>query len=188
MRRRLLLSLIAALALPLVGCGKSSEPVLKADTEGIYVEVDELKYQVQSSRQLNQLTLDDRPYLQGIAPAQARLGPDEEWFGVFMRVENETGETHPSAVDFEIHDTQENVYTPIDFVQPLDRNYFVYQAQEVGPGTILPIADSPAGERQPYGSLILFKVRRFSLDNRPLELIIKGRGRPATEAVVDIDV
>ena len=42
-----------------------------------------------------------------------------------------------------------------------------------------------SSERQPNGSLILFKLKRFSLDNRPLELTIRGQ---ENRAIVNLDV
>jgi hypothetical protein len=183
----LLLVLLSALALG--ACGNREDgPTTEAETEGIYLEVDELKYQVQTSRQLNPLTVDDQSYLQGLAPEDAALRPDEEFFAIFLRVENETDEAHTSAVDFEIRDTQENVYTPLEYEQRRDRNFFVYRAGVVPPGDLVPNPDSAPGERPPFGSILLFKVRRFSLDNRPLELIVKGRRAPQVEGTINLDV
>ena len=183
----LLLVLLTAVALGACG-NRESEPTTEGETEGIYVEVDGLKYQVQVSRQLNPLTVDDQSYLQGLAPEDRRLRPDEEFFAIFLRVENETEDTIPSAVAFEIRDTQENIYTPLEFLQPLDQNFFAYRAARVPPGDLLPIPDSAPGERPPFGNVLLFKVRRFSLDNRPLELIVKGRRVPQVEGTVNLDV
>jgi hypothetical protein len=191
LRRLPTLLLVALLAVVAAACGnRTSDPITEGETEGIYVQVAGLKYQVQTSRQLNPLTSDDQSYLQGLAPEDARLRPDEEWFAIFMRVESDDPENPPlpSAVDFEIRDTQENVYTPVEFVQARDRNTFVYQSRIVAPGDTQPLPDTPAGERPPYGELILFKVRRFSLDNRPLELIVKSRQVPQTEGTVNLDV
>jgi len=189
LRRLVTLLTLALLAAGSAACGnRTSEPITEGETEGIYVEVGGLKYQVQSSRQLNPLTVDDQSYLQGLAPEDADLRADEEFFAIFLRVENETQQGRPSAVDFEIRDTQENVYTPLEFVQPRDRNFFVYQSGMVPPGELVPDPDSAPGERPPYGSLVLFKVRRFSLDNRPLELVVKSRQVPQTEGTVNLDV
>ena len=189
MPRPLALLLVLLSALALGACGnRESGPTTEGETEGIYVEVDGLKYQVQVSRQLNPLTSDDQSYLQGLAPEDRRLGADEEFFAIFLRVENETDQEHLSAVDFEIRDTQENVYTPLEFLQPVDLNFFAYRAGVVPPGDLIPIPDSAPGERPPYGSIVLFKVRRFSIDNRPLELIVKGRRVPQVEGTINLDV
>ena len=126
---------------------------------------------MQVSRQLNALTKDDEEYLQGVSEDDSTLGPDQEWFAIFMRVENDGEEPHEAAGEFEIHDTQENVYTPIELPES---NAFAYQPGEVLPGDLIPAADTAGAERSPYGQVILFKVERFSLDNRPLELYVEG--------------
>ena len=178
----------------LAGCGANDQPAQRnesysavnaqvAETEGIYLEIEEMKYQVQVSKQLNPGTRIDRDYLSGLSPADARLARDEEWFAVFLRVENEVDEAKPNAVDFEIRDTQENVYRPVRFGP---ENPWAYRPVVVPPLELYPFSDTPAAERPPYASLLLFKVRRFSLDNRPLELIITGR--EGQQAIVNLDV
>ena len=182
MRPSLLLRLLAlvVVSLTLAACGGSEKEEIEgsgqahsgfAETEGIYVEVDGLKYQVQVSRQLNALTKDDEEYLQGVPEEDSTLGPEQEWFAIFMRVENDGSEPHEAAGEFEIHDTQENVYTPVELPES---NAFSYQPSVVQPGDLIPKVDSAGAERSPYGQVILFKVERFSLDNRPLELYVEG--------------
>ena len=170
---------VVVLSLALAACGSEKAEIEGsgqshsgfAETEGIYVEVDGLKYQVQVSRQLNPLSLDDEQYLEGVPEDDKVLGSDQEWFAIFMRVENDGEEPHEAADEFEIHDTQENVYTPVELSQD---NAFAYGPATLPPGDLIPDVDSAAGERSPYGSVILFKVQRFSLDNRPLELYVEG--------------
>ena len=160
-----------------------SENAQVAETEGIYVHLDELKYQVQISRQLNPLIPADRDFFQGVSAFDRELESDEVWFGIWMRVENDTEEPIPSVEEFEIRDTQENVYRPVTF----DRtNVWAYRPVRVQGDKLYPTAETPAAERQPFGALILFKVRRFSLDNRPLELIL--RSQSGEEAFVNLDV
>jgi len=184
--RPLLLLLVLACALAVGACGRGDERVVEGETEGLYIDVGKLKYQVQVSRQLNPLIANDRAYLEGVAPEDRRLRPDEEWFAVFMRVENDEadGETAASAQEFEIHDTQENVYTPVEYT---GFNPFAYRPAPIPPEDVLPQTDSPAGQRFPFAAVLLFKVRRFSLDNRPLELIIED---PAggEEGTIALDV
>ena len=186
--------LALALAGTLAACGANDQPEQRnesfqsvnaqvAETEGIYLDVDGLKYQVQISRQLNPLLVSDRDYLNGLSAEDRELSKDEEWFGVWLMAENVEHEPLPNATDFEVRDTQENVYRPVQFEQ---ENVFAYREARVAPGDRYPDTDSPAGERQPYGSLLLFKLRRFSLDNRPLELTIT---RPeGQQAIVKLEV
>ena len=49
----------------------------------------------------------------------------------------------------------------------------------------LPDADDPQRERFPNGAMLLFKVKRESLNNRPLELNIRGQ---EDRAIVNLDV
>ena len=187
MGRSLRLTIAAALsaaALLASGCGGEHQPITQADTEGIYLELDELKYQVQMSRYMNADDVEDRDYLIGLGEATAQPAEDETWFGVFMRVENVTDEPIMSANEFEIHDTQDNVYRPI----ALDRdvNPFAYEATEVPPHSKLPLPDSAADQTAIKGNLLLFRVKTASLQNRPLEL--RFRRGSGTEAVVDLDI
>ena len=178
---------IAALlcALLFAGCGNKEEGgVTVADTEGIYLDVDELKYQVQISRYMNPNDVEDRAYLTGLPASTPEPTGDETWFGVFIRVQNTTDKPIAPANDFRIVDTQDKVYRPI----PLDTNInpFAYKPDPIAPKGLIPEADSVASEGTIQGSLLLFKVKTESLQNRPLEFRFKrGSG---TEAVVNLDV
>ena len=60
------------------------------ETEGIYIDVGDLKYQVQLSRIINPNDEEDRYYLEGLPAGTVPPKPDEAWFGVWMRVQNTT--------------------------------------------------------------------------------------------------
>jgi hypothetical protein len=191
--RILAVLLTLALVPTLAACG-SEQPAQRnesyqsvnaqlAETEGVYLDIEGLKYQVQISRQLNPLLIDDRDFVQGVPQSDLDLAKDEEWFAVFMRVENPGDKPLPNAIDYEIHDTQENVYRPVD-IGP--GNVFAYRDATVAGNELYPHSNSPAGERPPYGAMVLFKLRRFSLDNRPLELVITGRN--GQQGIVNLDV
>ena len=187
---RLLTPLALCAALLASACGQEAqdpggfqtEIAIVAETEAIYVPLDGMKYQVQVSRQLNPDIVDDRDYFNGVAEDSKDLGEDELWFGIWMRVENEVEEPRRSIDDFEIHDSQDNVYRPVEFGPG---SAFSYRSDVVEGKELYPDPNSPAGERQPYGSLLLFKLRRFSLDNRPLELIMTSED--GEKAVVTLD-
>ena len=181
--------LIAALGL--AACGSEheegeyqGESAQLAETEGIYVDVDELKYQVQTSKQLNPLLPDDKSYLSGLSDLGRELATDEEWFGVWMLVQNYAEEPIQTADDFIIVDTQENEYRPVFLGE---ENDWAYRAKRLEPKETLPGSNEPARERSPNGSLLLFKLKRRSLDNRPLELVIRSR-RTGEQAIVNLDV
>ena len=91
--RRCLLLVIAVAALGVSGCGDKEQTITAGESEAAYVTLGDLQYQVQISRQLNPRDVEDRAYLTGIAPDQARLRPGESWFGVFLLVQNENTTT-----------------------------------------------------------------------------------------------
>jgi len=179
--------LLAALACALLGsgCGDAEDDTAPvADTEGIYLDVDDLKYQVQISRYMNPSDVEDRSYFVGLPEGTAQPAGDETWFGVFIRVQNQTDRAIAPANDFQIVDTQENVYRPI----PLDTNvnHFAYRPDPVGPKSLIPQPDSVVAEGTVQGALLLFKVKTSSLQNRPLEFRFRrGSGQGG---VVDLDV
>ncbi len=189
--RTLVALLSAAAALGLAACGQEaqergsfqSENAQVAETEGIYLTLDEMKYQVQASRQLNPLLIDDKAYLEGVSADDRELGSDEVWFAVFLRVENETEETLEVAEDFEIRDTQESIYRPVSIEAGND---FAYRPGPIEGKELYPLPNSPAGERPPQGAVLLFKIKRISLDNRPLELLITSP--EGEEGFVNLDV
>jgi len=184
MRRLLVISAAIFCALVASGCGNKEEIVTSAHTEGIYLDIDHLKYQVQISRYMNPNDVEDKSYLIGLPQSTAQPTGEETWFGVFMRVQNTTDDPHTPSSDFTIVDTQENVYRPV----PLDTkiNPFAYKADPIAGGGLLPEPDSAASENTIQGSLLLFKVKTDSLQNRPLEL--RFTGSDGTEGVVDLDV
>jgi hypothetical protein len=189
MNRRLarfaLAAALAAGATTVTGCGNKEDVVTEAKTEGIYLDLGGLKYQVQTSRYINPNDVEDRTYLQGLPAGTSQPAADETWFGVWMRVSNETSQPRPMADTYEIHDTEKNVYRPV----PLDAkvNSFAYSAADLAPRTIIPLASSIPASGPIGGSLLLFKVKTSSLQNRPLELRFNVGGSGQTD-VVDLDV
>jgi hypothetical protein len=182
MIRRCALVLAAAAALLVAGCGNKQDITTEAPTEGIYLDLGGMKYQIQMSRYLNPKDVEDRSYLAGL-PTGVAAGNNNVWFGIWMRVENLDKHPHAMASQYEIHDTQGGVFRPV----PLDprSNPFSYQPGNVEPGNIFPLPDSAAGNGPIQGSLILFKIPVDSLQNRPLVLKMTQGG---TTATADIDV
>jgi hypothetical protein len=180
-----LVLVLAALALVAVGCGQEDEPRTTAETEGLYVEIGGLKYQVQMSRYMNPNDIEDQEYLVGLPESTAEPDADETWFGVWVRVQNESDEPRPAADTWEIHDTQDNVYRPIPVDSEINR--WVYEPGDVPPGTVWPVADSAAGQGPTQGLLLLFKVTTESLQNRPLELRFSA-GPQGEVGTYDLDV
>ena len=184
MRRPLLLLAVLLAGLTLTACGNADEPTAEGETEAVYLELGGLQYQVQISRQLNPFDVEDRYYIQGAAGAETPLGRDDTWFGVFVRVYNDGDEVHEATADFEIHDTQDNVYKPVALDES---NAFRYQPTELPVSHMIPTPGSVAFNSPIRGSLLLFRVKLASLENRPLELIISEPGSDE-HAQVPLDV
>jgi len=182
--RLALLSVAAVAAIAASGCGNKEEVVHLADTEGIYVTVDDLKYQIQISRILNPTSPEDQAYLRGV-PAGEELEGDEVWYGIFMRVENDGEDPHGMAENFVIRDTDGNEFEPLE-LDP-EQNVFLYEPVELAPGTVAPIPNAPAFDNTIRGELLLFKVNAASLGNRPLELEIESP-TGGENAIIDVDV
>jgi hypothetical protein len=167
------LALFAVLAAVALGaCGESHTRVTTGTYAGSsgknapYLNVGPLVYQVQISRELNPYNTEDSSYLLGLTPAQAKLNPGEEWFGVFMQVYNESTVPHPAASDFTVADTQGNVYHPIVPGPP----------------------NTVAAEGPTQGELLLYKIKVESLDNRPFTFTIRDPRDPTKTASAELDV
>ena len=181
-RRLLSIACCLTLAAALAGCGnRHDEPRLFAETEGLYITVDDLEYQIQLSRQLNPDDTEDREYLRGLPDSTLPPGEDEAWFAVFLRVENQTEETKTPAEDFEIVDTEGDSYEPV----AID-NAYVYDAQPIRPGELYPKTGSTASQGGVRGAMLLFKLPYDAFQNRPLEF--KVQPSAGEEGVIDIDV
>jgi hypothetical protein len=187
---RLAIVLAALLATAgLSACGNhpdESASVVRAKTEGLYLDIGELKYQVQVSRQMNPYDMQDKALLIGVPPSKRKLAPDEVWFGVFLRVQNETAQPQLPSANIEIEDTQDQVFKPLGL---LPSNLYAYRsAQEIPAHQVLPLLDTPAFDAPARGALLLFKLKNLTLDNRPLELRIVSPIPPQQTGVIDLDV
>ena len=189
-RPRRLCALLAALLVSggLSACGKhqSTGPVRVAETEGIYLDVSDLKYQVEMSRQLNPKDTQDKPLLLGIPADEQELSAEEVWFAVALRVQNETDEPLMPSESIEIEDTVGQKYEPVELEE---ENVFAYRPDEViPPRETYPLLDSPAFDSPSQGAILLFKLTLTGLNNRPLELKIEGRKFPKQTGLVNLDV
>ena len=173
----------------LAACGNHPDEharVVRAENEGLYLEIGQLKYQVQVSRQLNPDDVQDKAYLKGIPADEVKLKADEVWFGVLLRVQNETGEALQPSADIEIEDTQDEVFTPLTLEET---NLYAYRSDDpIPPRNVYPLDDSPGYDTPTRGALLLFKLTLTALNNRPLELTIQGRKVPQQTGIVDLDV
>jgi hypothetical protein len=174
-------------ALTLVACGGAKQPTTHGEGEGSYIQAGPLIYQVQMSRELNPSNVEDVEYLQGLPTGTQRPAGDEEWFGVWLRVQNATDETHPSASDFKIVDTTGTEYEPIALPAT---NPFAYQPASVEADAGQPVQPDPesgAGAGPIQGSMLLFRLKTAVYANRPLELeIAPPDGGEPSSVVLDL--
>jgi hypothetical protein len=192
-RRRHSVTLAVCSVLLLGGCGKDDSQAVggeeqarqtEAQTEAIYVPIGGLKYQVQISRILSPYTAEDEAYLEGVAGGPESVPPGQVWFGVFIRVENDSGESHRSTADLSLTDSEGKRYRPVAL--PSDSNPFAYAPTELGPGGLLPEPDTPPGQGTIKGLLVLFQITVQSLQNRPLTLRLgEDVGNPGS---IELDV
>lgn len=180
--RRLALPILASVAVTggLSACGDDG-PQKNTESEGTYVTIGKLEYQVQISRQLNPTDIEDKDYLQGVPPVQTGLKSNEVWFGIFIRVKNPSHKTLGTSEDFSLVDTLDDTYFPVDTTSLVG-----YKPTTLTPGDLFPHANETAAYGPTQGKLLLFKLTNSTLDNRPLELKIKSRDGDEGEIRIDV--
>lgn len=177
--RLLPLLLIAVLAFGVSGCDKNVQTI--EAKEGGRISLDHLFYQVQLSRALNMKDVEDSYYTTG-QPVPAK---GETYFGVFMRVDNETSSTRilPIGIDqMKIVNATGNEFDPI----PVKGEGWAYAPAPLGKRGVLPIPDTPAYIGPIRGGLILFKISETDLNSRPLKLEIKAPDGRTGEITLDV--
>jgi hypothetical protein len=186
---RIVLSAGAALlaALGLAACGGQQQPTPHGESEGVYIQAGPLVYQVQMSRELNPDGVEDREYLAGLAADEPAPAGDEEWFGVWVRVENTGEDAQPAAEEFKIVDTIGTEYEPIELPE---QNVFAYHPRDVegkDGQPLLPDPESAAGSGPIQGAMLLFKLSTSVYANRPIELeIVPPGGGEASTVELDL--
>lgn len=188
---RLPLPVAAALlaALTLAACGGAKQPTTHGEGEGSYIQAGPLVYQVQMSRELNPANVEDVEYLQGLPAGTPRLAGDEEWFGVWLRVQNATDQAHRSAGEFKIVDTTGAEYEPIPLpaTNPFSYQPATVQSADGEASPVQPDPESGAGAGPIQGSMLLFKLKTAVYADRPLELeITPPEGGEPSSVVLDL--
>jgi hypothetical protein len=174
-------------ALTLAACGGHKQPTAHGESEGAYIESGPLIYQVQMSRELNPDNVEDREYLEDLPAGTPEPRGDEEWFGVWLRVQNVTDEAHPTAEHFELVDTVGTTYEPIELPpgNPLTYEPVELEGEDVQP--VYPDPDGAAGAGQTQGAMLLFKLNTSVYANRPIELeITPPDGGEPSSVVIDL--
>jgi hypothetical protein len=187
-----LLAVLLVSALALSACSDDSHTRVTTGTyagesgqNAPYLNVGPLIYEVQLSRELNPSDTEDASYLASLTPAQRRLRPGEEWFAVFLQVYNESSAPHLAATSLTISDTQDNVYSPI---VPALTNESAYRGGLLASKARIPALNTVAANGPTQGSLLLYKIKVVSLDNRPLKLKIVDPRDSTQSASAELDV
>ena len=134
---------------------------------------------------MNVNDVEDREYLKGLPAGTAQPRADETWFGVWVRVQNEGDKTLPSAERGRSTTRREGL--PPDPDRHERQPVRVPEGGRRAPATVLPLSSSAAGQGPIQGSLLLFKVKTDSLQNRPLELHFSN-GQQGQTGIYDLDV
>lgn len=179
--RRLVLPLLAALALAVLAvgvsaCGYSSDS--KEVVEGEPVELGELQFNVTFSRFLNPADNEDSAYLVGQPP------PPEgsTYFGVFFEVQNESDKPQTLPPTLTITDADDGgAFHAI----PSKSLYALEFGGEVEPQEQVPVLDSTPQQGPIEGSVAIFLLPASASDNRPLTLHIPHLSEQA-EVTLDL--
>lgn len=179
MTRRTVGLLLCLAALTVVGAGCGTEEDLSDIAEGEAFDLGDLRTNVLFTRFLNPNDVEDRDYLTATPPAPG----GKVYLGVFVSMENEGGDdvTVPGSSDFELTDTTDAKFSPIDS----ESLYTMPFGEELGPGEEIPTPDSVAAAGPLKGAMILFLVDEGVTENRPLELHITSGEEKAT---VEVDI
>lgn len=191
MRRPAAVAAALLTAVALSACGNASKPETTGTYAGEggvgapYLSVGSLVYQVQMSRALNAYDTEDKAYLEGVPASESKLKPGEEWFGVFVKVYNETGAPHPDATEMTVSDAEGIVYHPIVVKTT---NLYAYRPGIVSAKGEIPLPSSTAYSGPISGALLLYKIKLESLDNRPLKIHVVSPTNPTETASAELDV
>jgi len=175
----------AICAATISACGAGEHATYSDNLGPGYVQVGQLYYQVQISRQLNPWSDEDRYYLQGFSSSERRLPVADEWFAVSLQVFNWTGGSHTPTGDFYITDTLGDRYAPLANPAP---NAYTYVPNQIPPGGQLPAITSDAFTGWSQGEILVFKVPYAGLVNRPFVLHIVNPADTAKQSRIELDV
>ncbi len=167
--------LLAGLAVAVSACGYSSDS--KNVKEGEPVKLGDLKYNVVFSRYLNPHDNEDSAYLVG----KPEPSGESTYFGIFLEVQNESGESQRLPSSFMIEDAFGGTYHAL----PTKSLFAFPLGGEVESEEQIPVLDSPPQQGPIEGSLVLFLLPDSASENRPLTLDIEGEGGPA-KVLIDL--
>lgn len=142
------------------------------------VVVDGLRYDPLLARRLNPRIVPDEGLLSGRLPSD-----QQQWFGVFLRVCNDSDRTRATSSRLALVDA-DGARVEVSDALPAS-NPFAYHATAVEPEDCIPKSGSVA-ERVSDGALVLFEVPEDFLMNRPVALEITGESGERKRSIVDV--
>src|SRR5579862_8301303 len=155
-KRIVMLAGAAASTIAISACGAGEHATYSDNLGPGYVQVGQLNYQVQISRELNPWDVnEDANYLKGFSSVQLKLPPSDEWFGVSLQVYNWSHRAATPTSRFYITDTLGESFTPITNPVP---NPFSYVPVSIPAGGQLPNVDSNAYASWTSGVFLIFKI------------------------------
>jgi len=157
-----------------------------ANNNGTFINAGPLTYQLQVSRQLNQYGPEDSGYIRGLPKGASKLTANQLWFGVFLWAKNESKHSYATTDNFDIVDTQGNVYRPLKLNSAV--NPYAWTSQPLAPGAVEPNPNTTAGVGPTGGQLLLFKLNDSIYDNRPLTLQIRAPSGNKVWATISLDL
>ena len=175
----------AICAAAISACGAGEHATYSDNLGPGYVQVGQLYYQVQISRELNPWSDEDKYYLQGFSSQELQLPPADEWFGVSLQVFNWTNHAYTPTGDFYITDTLGDRYSPLSNGTP---NPYSYLPSLIPAGGQLPAIDSDAYIGWSQGEWLIFKIPYTSLVNRPFILHLVNPADTAKQSRIELDV
>ncbi len=165
----LALVLFSALAvLGTAGCGNN---LSKEADEGVPIQLGDLKFTVQETRELNPSQPDDKEYLAG---QQLPTPKGQMYLGVFLTIHN-SGDSPvrvPTNAQMSVVDTTGAAYQSI----PSHTDYAAPLGSLLPPGGDIPVAGTAAANGPTQGGLVLFLVNQSLTENRPPKLEIDSSG------------
>ena len=171
-------------ALGVGACGQVGQPTSLLNN-GVYITAGPITYQLQVSRELNPFLTEDQQYLAGLPSSAGSLGANELWYGVFLWAKNQTNHPQTTASKFDILDSSDHRYYPIQLNAEL--NPYAWTPQLLKPSGTQPLPSTTAYNGATQGNLLLFKLPDSVYANRPLTLQIYVPGEP-TPGQISLDL
>lgn len=169
-------AVLALMVMGLAACGYSESST--SVNEGEVLDLGELKYTVSFSRYLNPNDSEDAAYLAGQPPA-----PDgSHYFGIFLEVQNPTGDSQKLASTMTITDATDKTYK----LSPSESVYAMPFGEELEEHEQIPVLDSTAQQGPLQSTVAIFLLPEEVSANRPLILHIPGRNGEAGTVKIDL--